>query len=203
MNGGWMGKGILFPIILYWQPRHLLRRSLPSSLSSLPTCVRADAAYTSLVKAHGIFSLMPNTMLEKGSTDLKVATFYLHRLRTLMGFIVLGLKTLPAHFCLLPHAILCSLSSSFKIHGYAYMHVGYEIVNVWEPISSVVPMCTYAERINIPYHMHICGYPSVLCTAGLYEYMSLSVWAIMLYFYSWDSQILQKIWCAWHIVWTQ
>lgn len=46
-----------------------------------------------------------------------------------MGLMILRMKSLSANSSLFPDAILCSLSSSFKIHGYACMHKGYVVVN--------------------------------------------------------------------------
>lgn len=97
---------------------------------------------------------------------------------------------LPTYVCfLVPYCAGLAL----LLKSFACMHVGYEIANVWESISSwsqLVPM----QSISIyPHHTHICRFPSVPCTVGLNERVSVLVGAIMLYFYSGDPRLLWKI----------
>lgn len=148
-------------------------------------------------KHTGYFILMPNTMPDKWSPNVQATTFYLHWLRTLMDELSWGWKLyLPTAVCfLVPYcAGLAPLLKSF-----ACMHVGYEIPNVWESVSSwsqFVPM----QSISIyPHHTHIVDFPlSPPCTVVLNERVSVSVGAIVLYFYSGDPQLLRKIRCiAW------
>lgn len=116
------------------------------------------------------FTEMPYTILDKGITDIDPTKFCLWS-ETIIGLVIWGDENF---ICLLlfPDSILCSLSSSFKIHSFCF-HEGGTWSGKWEFISSIV-----FEHKNVPTPYIIQMFPSApLCKFCEHFCSSVQVYA--------------------------